>query len=56
MRPGVWNIVLGLLAVAAGASGKFALIGTGSTKALIAVGGVIALIGVIQLVRSYRAK
>jgi hypothetical protein len=56
MRAGVWNLVIGLLAVGAGASGKFALIGTGSSKALIVIGACIAALGVYQLVKSRRTQ
>jgi hypothetical protein len=52
MRPGVWNLGFGLVAVAAGVSGKFTLLGTGSPTALIVVGGLLAAFGLIQLVRS----
>lgn len=52
MRAGVWNLGFGLVAIAAGASGKFALIGTsGSTgSTLLVVAGVaLAALGVFQL-------
>ncbi|HXN33930.1 MAG TPA: hypothetical protein VN894_18800 [Polyangiaceae bacterium] len=52
MRPGIWNLGFGLAAVAAGASGQFTLLGTGSTTALVVVGGLLAAFGLIQLVRS----
>ncbi|MGA7119651.1 MAG: hypothetical protein WBY94_06105 [Polyangiaceae bacterium] len=52
MRSGVWNIGFGLVAVAAGASGRFTLLGTGSSTALMVVGGLLAAFGLTQLVRS----
>jgi len=55
MRAGVWNLVIGLLAVVAGASGRFALIGTHSSTALVVIGGCIAALGLYQLVRSKKS-
>jgi hypothetical protein len=52
VRAGVWNLVFGLVAAVAGASGRFQLLGTSSSTALIVVGGLLALFGAIQLVRS----
>jgi hypothetical protein len=48
----MWNLVFGLVAVVAGASGQFTLLGTGSGTALIVVGGLLAAFGLLQLVRS----
>ncbi len=56
MRAGVWNLVIGLLAVGAGASGRFALIGTHSSTALVVVGGCIAALGLFQLIRSRKSQ
>ncbi|MBV9949698.1 MAG: hypothetical protein JOZ69_22850 [Myxococcales bacterium] len=55
MRAGVWNLVFGLAAVAAGASGQFALPFTGSPTALMIVGGVVAALGIFQLIRARRS-
>jgi hypothetical protein len=52
MRAGVWNLAFGLVAVVAGASGQFALMGTDSQTALIVVGGLLAAYGAFQLWRS----
>jgi hypothetical protein len=52
MRAGVFNIVMGLAAVALGATGKFALPFTNSPAPLMVVGGAIAALGVYQLLRS----
>ena len=56
MGAGVWNIVMGLAAIAAGASGQFSLIGTNSTVALIVLGAVFVVWGIIQIVRTRRAS
>ena len=50
------NIALGIGMVLGGLSGKVALVGTGSTTALVAVGAVVAGLGVFQLVRSQRNR
>ncbi len=51
MRAGVWNVVFGLAAVAAGASGRFALWGTNSPLLLVVIGGALAAFGGYQLWR-----
>jgi hypothetical protein len=51
MRAGVWNIVFGLVAVAAGASGKYALPFTSSPLPLMVLGGAVAAFGAYQLFR-----
>ena len=56
MGAGVWNIVMGLAAIAAGASGQFSLIGTNSSVALIVLGVVFVVWGIIQIVRQRRAS
>jgi hypothetical protein len=55
MKAGAWNLIFGLVAVVAGVSGKFALLGTGSPTALIVAGGLLAAFGLFQLVRSRRS-
>ena len=52
MRTGMWNLAFGLVAVAAGASGKLTLIGTSSPTPLIVAGGLLAAFGAFQLWRS----
>jgi hypothetical protein len=52
MKSGVWNLGFGLVAVAAGLSGRFALIGTNSTTMLVVAGAALAAFGVFQLWRS----
>jgi hypothetical protein len=51
MGSGGWNLTLGLVAFAAGASGQFALPGTNSSTPLVIAGGAIALLGAFQLWR-----
>jgi len=55
MRAGIWNLLFGLVAVAAGASGKFVLPFTTSPLPLMVLGGAIASFGAYQLWRD-RAK
>ncbi len=59
MRPGVWNLLFGLVAIAFGASKQlgdsgpgFGLMGTNSSGLLIGAGALVALLGVVQLWRS----
>ena len=52
MRSGMWNLIFGLVAVAAGASGQFALMGTSSSSLLMVAGGVVASLGAFQLWKS----
>ena len=54
MRSGIWNLLFGLVAFAAGYSGQFRLMFTNSSELLMAAGALVALIGVVQLVRSKR--
>lgn len=51
MKSGIWNLGFGLVAVAAGASGKFVLPGTTSGTALEVVGGLLAAYGLFQIIR-----
>ncbi len=48
----MWNIIIGLVMIIGGASGKLALRGTNSTAALIAIGVILLGWGVFQIVRS----
>ena len=52
----ILNIVLGVAMVIGGASGRLALLGTGSGTALMVVGAVCAGLGVFQLIRAARAR
>lgn len=51
MGAGVWNVLVGIAAIAAGLSGRVAIF-TNSSTALIVIGAAIALLGVYQLIRS----
>jgi hypothetical protein len=51
MRAGVWNLVIGLLAIGAAASG-FVLPFTDQPMYLAGVGAAIAILGGVQLIRS----
>jgi hypothetical protein len=56
MKAGYWNVAFGLAAVVAGASGRFALLGTGSPMWLVIAGGALATFGVYQLARDRGKK
>jgi hypothetical protein len=56
MSAGIWNLLIGLAAIAAGASGQFHFIGTNSPTLLIVVGAVIAAFGAYQIVRAKKAR
>lgn len=47
----MWNIVIGLVFVVGGLTGKLALRGTESGPALAAVGGGLVIWGIVQVVR-----
>ena len=49
MKAGVWNLGFGLIAIAAGASGQYALPGTSNPIYLVGVGALVAALGVYQL-------
>ncbi len=53
---GVFNIVIGIALIAAGLSGKFALFGTNSPKALAAVGLIPLIIGIVQIVKKHNRQ
>jgi hypothetical protein len=50
----VLNILFGVAMILAGASGRFAFLGTDSPVLLMAIGGAVAGLGVFQLVRHAR--
>ena len=56
MTTAILNIVVGVALVLAGASGRFTLFGTNSGTALMAVGGVIIVIGIYQLVKTMKTR
>ena len=47
----MWNIIIGLVFIGGGLSGKLALRGTESGPALAVLGGVLVLWGIVQVVR-----
>lgn len=51
-----WNMIIGLLAIAAGLSGRFTLLFTNSPWALVALGAAIFGYGVFQFVRARRGR
>jgi hypothetical protein len=53
---GVFNIIVGLGLIAAGLSGKFALLGTNSTEALVVVGAIPLIMGVVQAYRQHQRR
>jgi hypothetical protein len=48
----MWNLGFGLVAVAAGASRQFTLLGTDSSTLLMVAGGLVAALGAYQLWRN----
>jgi hypothetical protein len=47
----MWNIILGIIFIVGGLSGRLALIGTNSGYALAAVGGGLLVWGIVQMVK-----
>lgn len=56
MVSGVWNLLFGLIAVVAGASGRFELLFVGGSTALVVVGALVAAFGAFQIGRAYRRQ
>jgi tetrahydromethanopterin S-methyltransferase subunit C len=52
MKSGIWNLGFGIVAVLAGASGRFSLPWTSTPTPLIVVGAVLAAFGLFQLATS----
>jgi hypothetical protein len=52
MKAGVWNLGFGLVAIALGATGQFALFGTNSPALLVGAGVLLSGYGVFQLWRN----
>ena len=50
----MWNIVIGILLIVAGLSGRFSLIGTSSSGGLAIFGVVILIWGIVQVARQRR--
>jgi len=53
---GIINIILGVLMIAAGLSGKFVLIGTHSGLALTVVGAIVAGLGAYRMIQGRRGS
>ena len=56
MTIAILNILIGVAMILGGASGRFTLLGTNSGTLLMAVGGVIVVIGVYQLARNIKPR
>ena len=50
----MWNIVIGILLIVAGLSGRFTLIGTSSPRLLALVGVGLVIWGAVQVARRRR--
>jgi hypothetical protein len=50
------NILLGVAAVVAGASGQFSLAGTHNPELLLFAGAAVAALGFFQLIRAMRGR
>jgi len=48
---GIVNVIVGVLMIAAGLSGKFVLIGTHSGLALTVIGAIVAGLGVYRMIQ-----
>jgi len=48
----MWNLIVGILLIIAGLSGRFAFIGTRSPQLLVVIGIAIAAWGVYQIIQS----
>ena len=53
---GIINIILGLVMVVGGLTGRLALIGTNSGTALAVVGGVLIALGAFRLITSFNQE
>ena len=52
----MWNIILGIVFIVGGLSGKLALIGTDSGPALAVVGAGLLIWGIVQQLRARKAQ
>jgi hypothetical protein len=50
-RRAVWNIIIGIVFIVGGLSGRFVLVGTESGKALAVIGAGFLVWGLVQLAR-----
>lgn len=57
MTVGVWNLVMGLLAIGAAVGGMhFPFLGPYGNTALYVLGGILVLMGVVQIIRNRRVS
>ena len=56
MGAAIFNIAIGVAMLIGGASGKLALLGTSSSSLLMAAGGLVAALGMYQLVSRLRRR
>lgn len=56
MTIAILNILIGVAMVLGGVSGRFTLLGTNSGTLLMAVGGVIIVIGIYQLAKNIKPR
>jgi hypothetical protein len=56
MGPAIFNLAIGVAMLAGGLSGKLTLLGTNSSTILAALGGVVAALGLYQLVSRLRGR
>jgi hypothetical protein len=54
MSAAIFNIIIGLVLIGMGLSGKFVFIGTNSPAILMGVGGIIVIVGIVQIIRGRR--
>jgi uncharacterized membrane protein YgdD (TMEM256/DUF423 family) len=52
----MWNIIIGVVFIIGGLSGQLALRGTESGPALAALGGVLLIWGIVQVVRNRKSQ
>ncbi len=50
----MFNIILGIVFIVGGLSGKLALVGTSSGPALVGVGVVLVILGIVRIARARR--
>jgi hypothetical protein len=57
MSVGVWNLFMGLAALGAAVGGmQFPFLGPYGNPALYVLGGILCLLGIVQIVRNRRAS
>jgi hypothetical protein len=57
MSVGIWNLFMGLAALGAAVGGmQFPFLGPYGNPALYVIGGILCLLGIVQIVRNRRAS